>query len=57
MDTDNAIIDIRQLQRRFGKLDAVNGLSLRARLGGRYGLFEGVLDGKRGELAECRRGQ
>ena len=39
MDTDNSIIDIRELHRRFGKLDAVNGLSLRARPGGCYGLF------------------
>jgi ABC-type histidine transport system ATPase subunit len=29
MDTDKPVIDIDNLHRRYGKLDAVNGLSLR----------------------------
>ena len=39
MNTDTAIIEIRDLHRRFGKLDAVNGLSLTVRAGKCYGFF------------------
>ena len=39
MDTDTPIIDITRLHRRYGKLDAVNGLSLRVRPGCCYGFF------------------
>jgi ABC-2 type transport system ATP-binding protein len=39
MDTDKPVIDIANLHRRYGKLDAVNGLSLRVRPGCCYGFF------------------
>src|SRR5580704_14163856 len=39
MDTDKPVIDITNLHRRYGKLDAVNGLSLRVRPGCCYGFF------------------
>jgi ABC-2 type transport system ATP-binding protein len=39
MDTDKPVIDITNLHRRYGKLDAVNGLSLRVRPGRCYGFF------------------
>ena len=39
MDNDKLIIDITDLHRRYGKLDAVHGLSLRVRPGRCYGFF------------------
>jgi ABC-2 type transport system ATP-binding protein len=39
MDTDKPVLDISNLHRRYGKLDAVNGLSLRVRPGRCYGFF------------------
>src|SRR5271154_6845807 len=39
MDTDKPVIDITNLHRRYGKLDAVNGLNLRVRPGRCYGFF------------------
>ncbi len=39
MSTDNPIIEIKDLSRRYGKLDAVNGLSLRVQPGRCYGFF------------------
>ncbi|MGO8701758.1 MAG: ABC transporter ATP-binding protein [Limisphaerales bacterium] len=39
MDPETPVIDIDSLHRRFGKLDAVDGLSLRVRAGGCYGFF------------------
>jgi ABC-2 type transport system ATP-binding protein len=39
MDIDKPVIDIANLHRRYGKLDAVNGLSLRVRPGCCYGFF------------------
>jgi ABC-2 type transport system ATP-binding protein len=39
MDTDKPVIDIANLHRRFGRLDAVNGLSLRVQAGRCYGFF------------------
>jgi ABC-2 type transport system ATP-binding protein len=39
MDSNTPVIDIDCLHRRFGKLDAVDGLSLRVRAGGCYGFF------------------
>jgi ABC-2 type transport system ATP-binding protein len=39
MNTDNPIIEIRGLHRRYGKLDAVDGLSLTVRAGRCYGFF------------------
>ena len=39
MNTDSPIIEIQNLSRRYGKLDAVNGLSLTVRPGKCYGFF------------------
>src|SRR5580658_7691642 len=39
MDTDKPVLDIANLHRRYGKLDAVNGLSLRVQPGRCYGFF------------------
>src|SRR5580658_219982 len=39
MDTDKPVLDIAHLHRRYGKLDAVNGLSLRVLPGRCYGFF------------------
>src|SRR5882757_3058879 len=39
MNTDTPIIEIQNLSRRYGKLDAVNGLSLNVRAGKCYGFF------------------
>src|SRR5450631_873289 len=39
MNTDSPIIEIQNLSRRYGKLDAVNGLSLKVRAGKCYGFF------------------
>src|SRR5271167_4371288 len=39
MKTDSPIIEIQNLTRRYGKLDAVNGLSLTVRAGRCYGFF------------------
>ena len=39
MNTDPPIIEIQNLSRRYGKLDAVNGLSLTVRAGKCYGFF------------------
>jgi ABC-2 type transport system ATP-binding protein len=39
MNTDSPIIEIQNLLRRYGKLDAVNGLSLNVRAGKCYGFF------------------
>jgi ABC-2 type transport system ATP-binding protein len=39
MNTDSPIIEIQNLSRRYGKLDAVNGLSLTVRHGKCYGFF------------------
>ncbi|HEY5233170.1 MAG TPA: ABC transporter ATP-binding protein [Verrucomicrobiae bacterium] len=39
MNTDSPIIEIQNLARRYGKLDAVNGLSLTVRAGKCYGFF------------------
>jgi ABC-2 type transport system ATP-binding protein len=39
MNTDPSIIEIQNLSRRYGKLDAVNGLSLNVRAGKCYGFF------------------
>jgi ABC-2 type transport system ATP-binding protein len=39
MDTDKPVLDIVNLHRRYGKLDAVNGLSLRVQPGRCYGFF------------------
>ena len=39
MNTDSPIIEIQNLSRRYGKLDAVDGLSLNVRAGKCYGFF------------------
>jgi ABC-2 type transport system ATP-binding protein len=39
MNTDTSIIEIQNLSRRYGKLDAVNGLSLKVHAGKCYGFF------------------
>jgi len=39
MNTDASIIEIKNLSRRYGKLDAVDGLSLNVRAGKCYGFF------------------
>ena len=39
MNTDTLVIEIKNLTRRYGKLDAVNGLSLTVRAGRCYGFF------------------
>jgi len=39
MDTNSPVIEIKDLHRRYGKLDAVNGLSLTVRAGKCYGFF------------------
>jgi len=39
MNTDSPIIEIQNLSRRYGKLDAVDGLSLKVRAGKCYGFF------------------
>ena len=39
MNTDTPVIEIKNLTRRYGKLDAVNGLSLTVRAGKCYGFF------------------
>ena len=39
MNTETPIIEIQDLHRRYGKLDAVNGLSLNVRAGKCYGFF------------------
>jgi ABC-type multidrug transport system ATPase subunit len=39
MDTDKPVIAINDLHRRYGKLDAVHGLSLSVRPGRCYGFF------------------
>src|SRR5882724_12264373 len=39
MNTDSSIIEIQNLSRRYGKLDAVDGLSLNVRAGKCYGFF------------------
>jgi ABC-2 type transport system ATP-binding protein len=39
MNTDTPVIELRDLKRRYGKLDAVNGLSLAVRPGRCYGFF------------------
>src|SRR5271165_2186833 len=39
MNTGSAVIEVTNLKRRFGKLDAVNGLDLRVRPGRCFGFF------------------
>src|SRR5664279_1203284 len=39
MNTDSSVIEIQNLTRRYGKQDAVNGLSLNVRAGKCYGFF------------------
>ena len=39
MDTKTPVIELNQLIRRYGKLEAVNGLSLTVRPGRCYGFF------------------
>lgn len=39
MNSESAVIDIKNLKRRFGKLDAVDGLNLRVRPGRCFGFF------------------
>ncbi|MGD0814370.1 MAG: ABC transporter ATP-binding protein [Verrucomicrobiota bacterium] len=39
MNTSSTVIEVKNLKRRFGKLDAVNGLSLNVRPGRCYGFF------------------
>src|SRR5450631_3823021 len=39
MNTDSPIIEIQNLSRRYGKLDAVHGLSLKVGAGKCYGFF------------------
>jgi ABC-2 type transport system ATP-binding protein len=39
MNTGSAVIEVKNLKRRFGKLDAVNGLNLNVRPGRCFGLF------------------
>ena len=39
METNSPVIEIRDLHRRYGKLDAVNGLTLTVRAGKCYGFF------------------
>ncbi len=39
MNTDSPVIEIKNLSRRYGKLDAVDGLSLNVRAGKCYGFF------------------
>src|SRR5277367_6716650 len=39
MNSDSPIIEIQNLSRRYGKLDAVDGLSLNVRAGKCYGFF------------------
>jgi ABC-2 type transport system ATP-binding protein len=39
METNTPVIEIRDLHRRYGKLDAVNGLTLNVRAGKCYGFF------------------
>src|SRR5882757_11340980 len=39
MNTENPVIEINQLVRRYGRADAVNGLSLRVAPGRCYGFF------------------
>ena len=39
METNNTVIEINNLVRRYGKLDAVNGLNLKVRAGRCYGFF------------------
>src|SRR5450759_3255282 len=39
METNTPIIELNNLTRRYGKLDAVNGLSLKVRAGRCYGFF------------------
>lgn len=39
METNSPVIEIKDLHRRYGKLDAVNGLSLNVRAGKCYGFF------------------
>ena len=39
MKTNSSVIEIKDLTRRYGKLDAVNGLSLTVRAGKCYGFF------------------
>jgi ABC-2 type transport system ATP-binding protein len=39
MNTESAVIEIKNLTRRYGQLDAVNGLSLTVRAGKCYGFF------------------
>ena len=39
MNTDTPVIEIKNLTRRYGMLDAVNGLSLTVRAGKCYGFF------------------
>ena len=39
METNTPVIEIKNLTRRYGKLDAVNGLSLTVRAGRCYGFF------------------
>jgi len=39
METNSPVIEINNLHRRYGKLDAVNGLTLNVRAGRCYGFF------------------
>ena len=39
MNTETPVIELKNLTRRYGKLDAVNGLSLTVRAGRCYGFF------------------
>ena len=39
METNSPVIEIKNLTRRYGKLDAVNGLTLTVRAGKCYGFF------------------
>src|SRR2546430_3333912 len=39
MNSESAVIEIRDLKRRYGKVEAVNGLNLTVRAGRCYGLF------------------
>ena len=39
METETPVIELNNLTRRYGKLEAVNGLSLKVRAGRCYGFF------------------
>ena len=53
MNTGPAVIEIKNLHRRFGKLDAVNGLNLRVRSGGVSAFWAATARGKRPPSNVC----